>query len=117
MKVTPDRIREAYAYLRRLPPFSRWGLPPPGRIEFGLEHDPAFAASFLNSSPPCLCVNAHLHHTLAGLHASVAHEMVHLRQHMLGRLDPCADHAGHNAEFRRLSAQVCRDLGFDLTHF
>ena len=43
--------------------------------------------------------------------------MVHLRQHLLGRLDPCAEHTGHNAEFRRLSAQVCRDLGFDLQHF
>lgn len=117
MRVTPARIQAAYAYLRGLPPFDKWDLPPPGRMEFDLERDPADHASFLGESPPRLCVNPHLHHTLDSLHISVAHEMVHLRQHLLGRLSPETPNDGHNTEFRRLSAQVCRSLGFDVQTF
>ena len=116
MKVTPDTIRDAYAYLRKLPPFSRWGLPLPGKVVFELEKNPADHATFLDTSPPVLTVHPHLHTTLQQLHMSVAHEMVHLRQHMLGRLNP--DHNGaHNTEFRRLSSLVCRHLGFNVQHF
>jgi hypothetical protein len=118
MKVTSAQVRDAYLYLRAHAPFNRWELPPAGKINFALTNDPTSHAVFSTCTGelPTLAINPSLHLTMPALLTSVAHEMVHLRQHLVGRLN-IAKNGGHNAEFRRLSAQVCRALGFDATHF
>jgi predicted SprT family Zn-dependent metalloprotease len=47
----------------------------------------------------------------ATLLATMAHEMCHLRQEMLG------DRGHHTARFRRMAERVCRVHGFDIKTF
>jgi hypothetical protein len=43
--------------------------------------------------------------------ATLAHEMCHLRQEMIG------DRGHHSAGFAKMAQRVCRAHGFDIKHF
>lgn len=113
-KVTDARIRDAYVYLRNLPPFNRWNMPAASECTFALLID-RHHAEYCKDGKHIIAVNPDTHITLGDLHMSVAHEMVHQRQQMLGRLPMVKD--PHNAEFRRMAKTVCAQLGFDLQKF
>ena len=115
LKVNEDRVRESYLYLRGLSPFSKWDLPPAGACEFGLVRG-SHHADYLKDGKHVIRVNPDTHIRLEDLLMSVAHEMVHQRQQLVGRLPRNPDRS-HNAEFRRLAKQVCAELGFDLQKF
>lgn len=112
-KVTEDRIRDAYLYLRTLPPFSRWALPPAGECNFGLLHG-SDHAEYLKDGKHWIRVNAATHITLMETLRTVAHEMCHLRQQLRNGVMPAEP---HNAEFRRLRKSVCAAMGWDLQSF
>lgn len=114
MKVTTDLIRQCYLFLKQVHPFSNWELPPPGECEFGLLSG-GHHAEYIRDGKHFIIVNPDTHIALNDLLMSVAHEMVHLRQELKGRLPEKGD--GHNAEFRRLAKQVCASLGWDLQRF
>jgi hypothetical protein len=113
-KVTDERVREAYLFLRGIPPFSKWGLPPAGECTFGLMSG-SHHAEYVKDGKHLILVNPDTHITLTDLLMSVAHEMVHQRQQIVGRL-PCIKDA-HNSEFRRWAKQVCAATGWDLQKF
>lgn len=114
-KVTDERVREAYLFLRGIPPFSRWNLPPASECIFGLLLGESHHAEYIRDGKHFILVNADTHITLTDHLMSVAHEMVHLRQELLGRLPIHAD--GHNTEFRRMAKQICAATGWDLQKF
>lgn len=118
MNVKAADVRAAYEFLRTLEPFHRWKLPPACVIKFQIRRDPSAHGAFdwdgerLRS----IAINDDTHTTLNQLLASVAHEMIHVKQHMLGRLpDDPAKH--HNALYRRMRKRVCQSLGFDIQTF
>lgn len=113
--VTDTRVRDAYLYLRTLPPFTRWNMPPASECVFGLLRKASHHAEYVKDGKHLILVNPDQHITLVDTLMSVAHEMVRLRQEMLGRLSQKKD--PHNAEFRRLAKQVCSHAGFDLQKF
>lgn len=113
--VTPKNMRAAYVLLRQLPPFSRWKLPSADEVRFELVRDPTTAADYVALTKHRIRLHPHLHCTLEELLASVAHEMVHMRQQVLGRLPIEGD--GHNADFMRMAHQVSRALGFKVQGF
>lgn len=113
--VTPQRIREAYSFLRECPPFSRWGLPDAAELRFEVLHSRDHAEFDPTQRRHAIRVNPMTHLTLEQLFGSVAHEMVHLRQEMTGRYPVKRD--AHNADFRRWAKQVCHSLGFDVQTF
>lgn len=114
LKVTDERVREAYLFLRGLPPFSKWDLPTAGACTFGLLRGVSHHAEYLKDGKHLILVNPDTHITLTDLLMSVAHEMVHQRQQLVGRL-PVKE--PHNAEFRRLAKQVCAATGWELQKF
>jgi hypothetical protein len=114
MKVNTHLIRQCYAHLRELPPFDRWCLPGPDTVEFGIligrDH-----AVYERSGVHRIAVNDLTHTTHEQVMQTVAHEMVHLRQELLGRLPLKKD--PHNAEFRRMARAICKEFGWNVQTF
>lgn len=113
--VTPKRLRETYAYLRGCKPFAGWKLPEAETLKFEVLEGRDHAQYDPNQRRHLIKVNAMTHLTLEQLFASMAHEMVHLHQDLLGRL-PCQKDP-HNGDFRRWAKSVCHHLGFDVQKF
>lgn len=116
--VTPARLKAVYGLLCQMPPFCRWELPKPERIRFSVTSSPDRHANmdWDESGSVLIQVNVLTNLTLNQMAASVAHEMVHLRQHQKGRLADQHEKQ-HNIEFHRLARLVCRDLGFNAQEF
>lgn len=116
--ITPQRAVAMYECLCKFPPFSRWRLPPGGKIEFRVLHTRRYDAAYqsychtreLHGIDVSSARNGHFG-TLA---MSMAHEMIHLRQRIANTETPNTE---HNAEFRRIAERVCRRFGFDPKQF
>lgn len=116
--VTPKRLKSVYVLLRAHPPFDRWGLPEVADIKFEILSDEDIGEYSLDHNDRhCIAVNADKHLSLHQVVETVAHEMVHLRQELIGRLPAEGGEKAHNAEFRKLARVVCRTLGFDVQRF
>lgn len=114
MNVTPKVLKSAYSHLRSLKPFNRWNLPPPDKVRFAL-HCGRDHAVYMNHTRPHIEVNRDTHTTHVQILMSVAHEMVHLRQDIQGRLPISAN--PHNAAFRRMARAICAEFGWDVQVF
>ncbi len=114
MKVNVHLIRQCYAHLRELPPFDRWALPSPDQVEFGIlvgrDH-----AVYHNDGMHRIAVNDLTHTTHEQVMQTVAHEMVHLHQELVGRLPFKKD--PHNADFRRWARLICKEFGWNVQTF
>lgn len=106
--LTPAMIEQSYELLRTTPPFRGWGLPPGDDVGFHVIRKPSVRAEFnVVGGVPQIYVTQQSAVMLVSLLAHVAHEMVHLRQHLLGLPRT------HGAMFIKLRDQVCRWHGFD----
>lgn len=115
--MTPKQVRALYICLREQKPFRRWGLPAADRIKFGVENTgDAWGFYGTDGGERRTIVLSTRCRTLSLALRVLAHEMVHLKQDMMGRL-PTVEHGHHNSTFRRLADQVCRDVGLDPEHF
>jgi hypothetical protein len=108
LKLTPDMLAAAYDFLCTTDPFCNWKLPESDEVGFHVVRDPSLSADFgVEQSIPFIRVSeAHNGHA-ATLLATLAHEMIHLRQHLIG------DREHHGPRFRRMRARVCAIHGFD----
>ena len=97
--------------LRSFPPFSRWNLPPADEVEIRTPQrsDVLGEWSKWEGGHHIITISSKSHGHLITLIQTVAHEMIHAYQDIKGT----SNRAQHNAEFKRLAAQVCRVLGFD----
>jgi hypothetical protein len=112
MHLTPEILVANYGLLRVCDPFRRWRLPDADDIVFRVTRSHHDRAAFhAEAGDLQIDISDRLHGTLPELLVSMAHEMVHLRQHLMG-FDPT-----HGEEFRRLARQVCKHHGFDLKAF
>lgn len=112
MHLTPEILVANYSLLRVCEPFRRWRLPDPDDIAFRVTRSNHESAAFhVEAEGLQIDVSDRLHGTLPQLLVSMAHEMVHLRQHLLGRAPT------HGQEFQHLARQVCRHHGFDIKAF
>lgn len=110
MHITPDIAEAAYNLLLTTPPFRSWKLPPSDDIHFhiishpGLRGDYALVKGFHRIRISYKCARH-----LSTLLATMAHEMIHLREAQLcARWD-----VEHSAVFHRMADQVCKYHGFD----
>jgi hypothetical protein len=108
LRLTPDMLAVAYDFLRTTEPFRRWRLPESDELGFHVVRDTALSADFgVREDMPYIRVSeANNGHTVTLL-ATLAHEMIHLRQHLTG------DREYHGPRFRRMAARVCAVHGFD----
>ena len=114
LPLTPERLASVYELLRAFPPFHRWKLPPASEVKFHVaKTDRLHAQWWIDGERHNIQVSEKKHGHLASLVATMAHELIHVYQRAKGS----ETNAEHNAEFRRLAAQVCRRLGFDPGQF
>ena len=115
LPITPERLAGVYEMLRAFPPFSRWKLPASEEVGFHVAKTPRWhAAWWIDGSTHHVEVSKQKHYHLSSLAASMAHEMIHMRQRLTKTETKGAE---HNAEFHQLAKLVCRRLGFDLGQF
>ena len=108
LKLTPDMLAAGYDFLRTTEPFRGWRLPEAEEIGFHVVRDARLSADFAVEDGMPLIRVSEAHNGLSStLLATLAHEMIHLRQHLTG------DREHHGARFRRMRARICAVHGFD----
>jgi len=106
----PDELAAAYEFLRATRPFNRWKLPEADDITFKVTSDPQTYGRFIGDNGKLTIVisAASASHTIK-LIETMAHECLHLHQHVAGHQTK----AEHNADFRKKAKRVCAIHGFD----
>jgi hypothetical protein len=112
LRLSPDILAAGYEFLRETKPFRGWNLPPSDDIEFHVVRNPKMHADFgVEKGAPIIRVSENGAGHTVSLLAVLAHEMIHLRQWLIGSRDT------HGSTFRRMAASVCREHGFDVKTF
>ena len=111
LKLTPHMLAAGYEYLRTTPPFVRWKLPPADEVQFRVSRKTSrFGEYWTEGEEHVISVSDLSTGHTATLLTTLAHEMVHLHQHVTKTE---TKGAVHNAQFRRLAARICKYHGFD----
>lgn len=117
LRLTHENLPAAYEYLRACEPFCRWKLPEADFVGFQVSRrrdryghtigDVRSPDAVISISEVCVGSTIRLLETMA-------HEMIHLHQHLRK-----SESAGtqHNAEFRKLARAVCKQHVFDTKAF
>jgi hypothetical protein len=115
LPITPDRLASVYDMLRAWPPFHRWQLPPASEVKFRVARTRRWhAAWWIDGVQHHIEVSEKTHGHLSSVVASMAHEMIHVRQRIAKTETRGVE---HNAEYLRLANRVCRIHGFDNGQF
>lgn len=122
MKITPEILRAAYAYLAETPPFCEWNLPDADDVTFkvtGAQCPYGICKTFgkswnVDNHRYEIHVSGRSHTQTDSLFVTMAHEMVHVhqRQNRINRTKRT-----HGPDFKALAAEVCAEHGFDLGQF
>ena len=107
---TRKSILLAYQMLRGMEPFCSWKLP--ATIQAKVVNDISMYGCF--EDPDIITISTARVWDVNQLVATVAHEMIHLRQYRLKQLD---DTTPHDAYFMEQARLVCVGLGFDKENF
>lgn len=116
LHLTPMMLEASYELLRTTPPFNKWKLPEADDVEFHVHRVPGCYGDLrINHASKTYIIRMSFKHLRDVTHmlATMAHEMCHMRQHLLEPNRPVA----HGPKFKRLAAQVCRHHGFDAATF
>ena len=113
MKLNPEVIRNAYASLCCVYPFTKWNLPVPEEIEFVVIHDPETMGTYMydegEKHEHTITISASRCGFLETVIKTIAHEMIHC-----SRSGTVSDAwLKHDATFRRRAHQIGKELGFD----
>lgn len=109
--LSPVHLAHMYDMLRSLPPFDGWKLPDSDAIEF---RTPARADVYGEfKAPNLIVVSVSMHSHLDTIIRTLAHEMIHLAQHIQGK----DNKAQHNASYRRMAKRVTSLYGWDYKAF
>lgn len=113
MHLHPHHLVAAYSYLLTTPPYHKWHLaallPHPDALIFKVSHHKG-TMGLLAHYPLAISISCREVRTTDALLRTMAHEMIHLHLHLLGR----ADSSDHGAAFHRLALLVCRSHGWSL---
>jgi hypothetical protein len=114
MHITPIMVEQAYELLRATPPFNRWKLPEADDVEFRIVKSPNIYGQHAlrytkhkSDGHDVIDISLPNHRYLPTLICTMAHEMVHLKQRMLGYRD------AHGKNFKRMAKSVCHNHGWD----
>ncbi len=108
--LTPEILVNAYELLRVTPPFRGWKLPHSDDIVFIVSrHRDRYADTDYDNGKFILRVSQRKQKQLGTVLATVAHEMIHIRQGLTGAWHK----ADHGKTFQTAADVVCRYHGFD----
>lgn len=110
MHITPEIVEATYELLRLTPPFRGWRLPQADEVGFHVLRTKSICGDhYYYDGRHHIRISYKRHSTLRSLTETIAHEMVHMREHELGVRNDIA----HGTVFHRLADQVCRHHSFD----
>ena len=108
LRLTPDMLAAGYDFLRTTVPFARWRLPHSDELGFHVVRHASLSADFgVEGGVPFIRISETNNGHTATILASLAHEMIHLRQHLT------SDRELHGPRFHRMAERVCAAHGFD----
>ena len=116
MQLTPEIVKAAYEFLIKTPPFNRWKLPQSSDVKFLVaKSDKIYGCfnTYADSTKLEIVVSDKTVGHTDLLLATVAHEIIHLYQHIHSK---CTK-AEHNAHWKKLAGTVCKHHGWDVKAF
>ena len=123
MKLSPDTLAAAYAFLCGLEPMSRWGLPSASEISFAVEtYEKDFARCrciwtprrFLDTRHCTIGVSNVTVQTIDRLFRAMAHEMIHVKQVMESRSGSQWDRTPtHGRKFASAEREIAKALNWE----
>lgn len=117
LRLTHKNLPAAYEYLRACEPFCRWKLPEADEVEFHVtKHRDRYGHMHgdVRSKKAAIALSECCIGSSAKLIEKMAHECIHLKQHVHGGETA---NTTHNAEFKRLAKKVCAIHLFDFKDF
>ncbi len=114
--ITAGLVERIYTMLQATSPFRSWKLPDVETVHITVTNSAENAGyhKLEDDGSHHIQVSARLHETLAGLVITVAHEMCHIREVMLGVTRP---DVLHSAAFHNAADQVCKIHKWDRKQF
>lgn len=101
-------LKLTYDYLRKMPPFNRYKLPIPSKIEFEVDDDKEVMGQ-LFVEPLKLHISTYHQESFNNLVRTTAHEMVHLVLYLQGK----KNYDMHDGAFRKLMMEFNHLMGYD----
>lgn len=114
--VTVKRMRAIYTMLLAFPPFDRWDMPPADQVRFFVLRDLRAMGVYNSGDKHHIGIHPDTHWTLHTFVATMAHEMAHMRQEIIGKR-PATKDEQHNRAFYAIARQICTKLGLDPERF
>jgi len=112
--LTPEQVYSCYEFMRTMPPFCQYKMPPGDEIEFQVVKDRRlFGWHKMIKGRHIVAISKNGIGFTSSLIFFVSHEMIHLLQAERGT----DTNSIHNAEFRKIAKTVCRLNGFDYKAF
>lgn len=112
LHMTPDMLETTYELLRLTPPFRGWKLPDADGVRFSILKTQDMQGDYsFDDGTHHIRISYSRHKTLHALTMTLGHEMVHMRDQIIGAK------ADHGKSFHRMADQVCRHHGFDRGQF
>jgi hypothetical protein len=113
MHLDPHQVAAFYDALRLCEPMRAWNLPESDDLAFIVSRSRVCAGWFRPGAFHKIALSARCISSPSALLPVLAHEMIHLHQHLKGSAGP----GEHNAEFYKLARLACRKLTFDFAAF
>jgi len=101
-------LKLTYDYLRKLPPFNKYKLPIPSKMEFEVDDDKEVMGQ-LFIEPFKLHVSTYHQESFNNMVRTTAHEMVHLALYINGKVN----YDRHDGAFRKLMMEFNEIMGYD----
>ena len=108
MEVTPELCVRAYELLRVMKPFSGWRLPEADEVEFRVTASKSgYGKCGIRNGVHMIEISQPYHQDLTTLLQTMAHEMIHVRQHKYHIWRE--KDGGHGRTFQRDARRVCHE--------
>lgn len=110
LHLTPQIVRVGYGLFLETPPFDDWDMPEPEEVRFIITRSIDARGDWdFRSRRHIIRVSQRCHSTLHMMQMTLAHEMCHVRDYLLGT----PKSVKHGSSWHWLADQVCRVHGFD----
>jgi hypothetical protein len=112
MRLSSESCRVLYEALIQMPPMKAWKMPPSDMVQFQVIRDPKCYGEYEGGPHIIRLSSVKIGHLDTAI-KTMAHEMVHLKRFA----DKDKNWDRHDARFKELADQICKEFGFDAKEF
>jgi hypothetical protein len=114
LPLTKEILAATYEFCRSLPPFCRWKLPPAEMVNFVLSNSVKhYGQYWFDGERDCIEISTKSIGFVPLLVQVMQHEIIHMKQRMVGQAPKKGGPHYHNAAFRKDADRVCKLHGWD----